>query len=538
MGKLLANLTRTQIATILLVLAATGAGLYYFVRWRHENDFRPLYSELAAEDAGAIVERLKQSAVEYRLSADGRTVLAPSARVAELRLSLAGEGLPRNGKIGFELFDRTNFGATEFAEQINYRRALEGELARSVASLAAVAEARVHVTFPKDSVFEEARQPAKASVMVKLRPGAHLTQQNVQAISQLVASAVEGLAPQAVAVLDMQGNLLGRPRRAELEGGDPPSEAMLEFRQAIERDLAAKVATTLEPLLGPERFRTSAAVECDFSSGEQSEENFDPSRSVMLTSQKTEESTSAVASAGVPGTASNLPSSTSQAVITPGGVRRQTESITYQSSRTVRRVRIPQGAVKRISLAVLVDYERKSTPQGATVEPPSPEKLKTIRALVTAAAGLNPERGDQLILESLPFESAPAPEAGTPAAPQPAAPQALPPWLEQLRKQGPLVWGIAGGAALLLIVMFFLFRKIGRRAKVEVSGPAELPAATESEMPAAQPAKIETAAARTSLPPVTPRKTEVLATQIKEAVRSDSKSSVHVLRTWLDEEAD
>jgi flagellar M-ring protein FliF len=267
MRKLLGSLSAAQRISIVLAAVALATGLYYLVRARREGDFRVLYSELDTADAAAVVDRLKQSAVEYRISADGRSVMVPSARVAETRLSLASAGLPRNGRMGFELFDKNNFGTTEFAEQVNYRRALEGELERSVGSLAAVEQARVHLAFPKDSVFLEARQPAKASVMVKLRPGARLTAQNVSAISYLVASAVQGLAPEAVSVLDMQGNLLSRPRRALAEGGEPPSEATLEFRQAVERDLVAKISTTLEPVLGPDKFRASATVDCDFKIG-------------------------------------------------------------------------------------------------------------------------------------------------------------------------------------------------------------------------------------------------------------------------------
>src|SRR5690242_4426837 len=158
---------------------------------------------MAPEDAAAVVQKLRESGVEYRLADNGATVLVPSAKQAESRLTLAAAGLPKSGRIGFELFDKSNFGATEFVEHINYQRALEGELERSVMSLAEVEQARVHVTFPKESVYLESRQPAKASVVVHLRPGATLLPQNVVAIEHLVASAVEGLTPEAVSVLDV-----------------------------------------------------------------------------------------------------------------------------------------------------------------------------------------------------------------------------------------------------------------------------------------------------------------------------------------------
>ena len=272
-----------------MLLAAAG-GLYALVQHQREADFRPLFTGVAPEDAAAIVQKLKESGVDYRVPEEGGAVLVPSARLAELRINMAAAGLPKTGRIGFELFDKTNLGATEFTEHINYRRALEGELERSVMSLAEVEQARVHITFPKDSVFLESQQPAKASVLVKLRPGSRLAPQNVQAIDHLVAAAVEGLSPDAVSVLDMNGNLLGRPRPPGPLDGPEPSEAALDYRHHVEADLLAKVNSTLEPLLGADKFRANVSVECDFTGGEQSEEIFDPAHSVMTSSQRTEDS--------------------------------------------------------------------------------------------------------------------------------------------------------------------------------------------------------------------------------------------------------
>ena len=543
MGRLLASLSIGQRIAILLMAGAVGAGLYAFSQWRRESDFRPLYASLAAEDAGAVVQRLKESAVDYRLSEDGRAILVPSARVAELRLSLASAGLPRNGRIGFELFDKTNFGTTEFAEQVNYRRALEGELERSVVSLNAVEQARVHLTFPKESVYLEARQPAKASVLVRLRPGAHLTPQNVSAIGHLVASAVEGLVPEAVSILDMQGNLLNRPRNQTAGEDGASGEASLEFRQAMERDLVAKISTTLEPLVGPDKFRASAALDCDFTSGELSEETFDPTKSVMLSSQKTEESTGSASSSGVPGTASNLPRPTSRPALAAGEVGRTTENVTYQSSRVVRRTRLPQGAIKRMSIAVLVDHDVKLTKVGAamqrSVEPPSPEKLKVIRDLVTAAVGLNADRGDQLIVESLPFDSTVNFEPPGAAPSGPAAPKGPPQtWLERLKDPQTLM--VAGGAVVLLLLVGFLALRLLKRGPPEASvgGPPELPPGAEERAMAGtgQTRQFENgAAAYGELPPASKRPDDV-AGRLRDAVKSDPMASAQVLRGWLSEE--
>src|SRR3984893_6683442 len=185
MKRLLDSLTWKQILSIVLIAGGVIAGLISLARWNRERDFRPLYSSLSPEDAAAVLAKVREGGTEFRLSENGSSVLVPSAKVAELRLQLAAAGIPKSGRIGFELFDKTNFGASDFAEQVNYHRALEGELERSVMSIAAVEQARIHITLAKESVFLESRQPAKASVLVKLRPGMQLTGQNIAAICQL-----------------------------------------------------------------------------------------------------------------------------------------------------------------------------------------------------------------------------------------------------------------------------------------------------------------------------------------------------------------
>ena len=351
--KILGGLTLRQKLTLAGAVLAVILGLLWTVRWNKERDLKPLYTNLAAEDAGALMEKLKASNVEYKV-VDGGTILVPSARVAELRLEMAAAGLPRTGRIGFELFDKTNLGTTDFAEHVNFRRALEGELERSVMALAEVERARVHVTFAKESLYLDARQPAKASVMIKLRPGRRLAPQNVLAVQHLTASAVEGLQPEAVSVLDMAGNLLSRPK-AQLDAESGASSAMVEYRQDLEREMLTKIRSTLDPLLGPDKYRAGVNIECDFTSGEQSEETFDPNKSVMVTSQHTEDVSGLGTSGGQPGTASNLPRPAARSTSRSGGVSRKTESISYQTSRVVRRVKLPQGGIKRLSVSVLMD---------------------------------------------------------------------------------------------------------------------------------------------------------------------------------------
>ena len=232
--KLLSALTPRQLVTILIVAIAVAGGVMGFSRWERESGLKPLYTGLSPEDASAIVQKLHEGGFDYKITSNGTELLAPEDKVPELRLEMAGLGLPKTGRIGFEIFDKTNFGITDFAEHVNYRRALEGELERSVMAISDVQQARVHVTLPKDSVFTDAREPAKASVLVGLRPGTRLSSSNVTAIANLVSSAVEGLSPESVSVVDMSGNLLSRPKR----------EGSVDGTQITEASLSSFTATT------------------------------------------------------------------------------------------------------------------------------------------------------------------------------------------------------------------------------------------------------------------------------------------------------
>jgi flagellar M-ring protein FliF len=551
--RLFESLTWKQMLSILIVAGGVVAALTAFSRWNRERDFRPLYSELSPADAASVLAKVREGGSDFRLSDNGSAVLVPSGKVAELRLQLASAGIPKSGRIGFELFDKTNFGASDFAEQVNYHRALEGELERSVMSLAEVEQARVHLTLAKDSVFLESRQPAKASVLVKLRSGAQLSAQNVAAICQLAASAVEGLAPEAVSVVDMRGNLLNRARPATGSDAGEPSEAALDYRQKVEKDLLAKISSTLEPLLGPDKFRATASVECDFSSAEQSEETFDPTKSVMVTSQKTEDISGGNSASGVPGTASNLPKPASRPASGSNGVTRRTENISYQSSHTVRHVRSPQGTVKRMSVSLLVDSAVRWEGTGAKakriVEAPSAEKLKSIHDLVAGVIGLSTERGDQLVVENLPFEATLNPEQlPTESKPAPTI-QPAPPWLDQALKSKYVLVGAGVGVAVLLTLIVLVF-KLARRSAIsesQVEMNPQLPSGQVSEENFSK--KIESQLAEHAalkqkqelealnalkLPPIT-KKAEVLTKHIGEQSKKDSTAMAHVLRSWMSE---
>lgn len=538
---LINGLTLLHRASIAAAAIIAGAAIFAVVHYRHEGDFRPLYSAMAPEDAALVVQKLKESGVDYRLAENGGTVLVSSARLADSRLTLAAAGLPKSGRIGFELFDKTNFGATELVEHINYQRALEGELERSVLSMTEVVLARVHLTFPKESVFLDQQQPAKASVMVKLRPGARLSPQNVIAVSHLVASAVEGLNPDGVAVLDMDGNLLSRPRLAASGDSQVTSES-LEVRQQIERDLVSKINVTLEPLLGASEFRAGASVDCDLTSAEQQEETFNPDQSVMVSSQKSEDTNERPSAGGIPGTAANLPHPPGQS--TSSGSTHRTENVTYQSSRVVKHTRIPQGVIRRMSLSVLIGqpahWEGAGKSRRRVVVPPSPEKLKTIRDLIAGVTGFSAERGDQLIVETLPFESAVDADPGLFSPLSTAKPSAGPPWLDFILKyQSTILIAVALLTAfsfLLRMALGFMSKRPAPSANVEI--PPELPAvAQQDRRQSVSPPAQESASAAASLPvppaAALPPPDEKAVGRIRTLVQNEPDVAANVVRMWL-----
>ena len=430
--------------------------------WKQEADFRPLFTGLAPEDAAGIVQKLKESGVEYRLPESGGSVLVPSRALAELRLTMAAAGLPKTGRIGFELFDKTNLGATEFTEHINYRRALEGELERSVMSLAEVEQARVHLTFPKDSVFLESQQPAKASVLVKTPAGRASgaaerggdQPPGGQRGGRTLAGRGLGAGHERQSAQPAQGDrrrwtVRSHPRRRWTIG------------QQIEADLLAKINSTLEPLLGAEKFRAGVSVECDFTGGEQSEEIFDPARSVMVSSQRTEDSAGTATSSGVPGTASTLPRPTSRPGSGSGKTSRVTENVTYQTSRTVKKTRMPAGLVRKMSLAVLVDqavtWQKEGSEFKRVLVPPSPEKLKVIRDLVAGITGYSRAARRPARHRNLAVRNHAA--AGTAHIGQTASGAGPPgPRISTAIQDGPKAidrWWAAGAAALILLLVVF-----------------------------------------------------------------------------------
>jgi flagellar M-ring protein FliF len=553
---LYASLTQRQRITLAAAAVGVLAALFLFARWYTERDFQLLVRDLPAEEAGQVVARLKELGVEYRVDSTNGGIRVPSAKVAETRLQLASEGLPKSGRAGYELFDKTNLGTSEFAEHINYQRALEGELERSVSTIGEVAAARVHLTPAKESIFLENRQAAKASVLLTLKPGTNISPQNVAAITHLISSAVDGLQPEAVSILDSRGNLLNRPKKASLNE-EAPDDAILEFRRAIERDLLAKVNATLEPLLGTERFRAGVTVDCDLTTSDESEESFDPGRSVMATSQRTEDTSGTAVPSGVPGTASNLPRPTARPGSASGNASRRTENVTYQTSRIVRKTHSPQGVIRRVSASVLLDHQLRTVNGRQVLQPPPPDTLRIARDLVAGVVGFRQERGDQLVVEALPFESSVALVTPPPATVPVAAPGSRFIQLPNLTQKEWIYLGAGLGLSLLIVSMGWLFLRKRRPKKAKgtvVASSQPLPEGTDAlETPKLAPGEsledkigkqiAENAAKKKQLeqemlsglklPGASANKAEVLVKRMAEEAKRDPSAFAQVIRSWM-----
>ncbi len=525
----------TGIAALFALLS-----VYAFTSWRHQQDFKPLFTGVAPAEASVIVQKIKESGTEYRLSETGGVISVPSAKVAELRLDMAAAGLPKSGRIGFELFDKTNFGATEFVEHINYLRALEGELERSIGTLECIDQARVHLTQAQNSVFVDQREPAKASVVVSLKPGGELLPRNVIAIQQLVANAVEDLDPSDVSVVDTAGVLLSHRKRSPEEDA---SDAANSRRQTIERDFLEKINSSLVPMLGRDKFRAGVTVDCDITSAEQSEETFDPNKSVIVSSQKSEDvvGSGGGAIAGIPGTATNLPRPAARPASGPSSTTsRRTENVTYQTSHLIRKTHLPEGGIKRISVSVLLDQNIRWSGAGknrkATLVPPTAELQKAVHDVVAGLTGFVQERGDQIVVSSVPFEATVLEATGvaphsTPAAPKP---QNL---RESLRNPSVYMSAAAGAAVALFIACAGLvwLKKKRKSAPVQLhpalgSGPAPdaLNAAERENAQLAAQATLKLSGAST-------RKSELLRKEIRESAKKDIAVPANILQSWIQE---
>jgi flagellar M-ring protein FliF len=498
--------------------------------WSQKPDMQVLFANLAPDDAAAIVEKLKESKVPYELEQGGATILVPSSQVHALRLELAGQGLPHGGGVGFELFDRTTVGLSDFVQKLNYRRALQGELARTIAQLPEVERARVHLALPERRLFSTEREEPRASVVVSLRRGQTLSKAQTQGIVHLVASSVEGLKPEHVTVLDGHGRLLSEPPD---EGPTRLTNSQLDYQRALERDLETRIQSMLERVVGPNKAVVRVASTLDFRQVELTEERFDPNGQVVRSEQRSQEQTSGTntVSGGPPGVQSNLPTElqAQPAVTLPSSTsttQNKTETINYEISRTVSRIVEPAGTIKRLSVAVLVDgtYEPVKAGEGAQGSrryvPRSEAEMKHLEEIVKKAMGYSAERQDQVEVVNVPFEAGVEEDVGVTDESQSAWRTAVTPFVR---------YGV--GAVLAALILIFVVRPLIKALTTE--RPVVLPQGSTASSQPMTVGQLEAALGGAPALPQGPSQA-----QIVELARKNPQSTALVVKQWLNSQAE
>jgi len=366
-------------------------------------DYSLLFANLPNRDASSVVEWLKDRKIPYRLEDGGRDIMIPADKVYEARIELAGSGLSEGG-VGFEIFDKQSFGMTDFAQKVNYRRALQGELMRTITSLGPVEAARIHLALPEKRLFREQQQDATASVIVKLTSGRSLKESQLQGIIHLVAGSVEGLESENVTVVDSSGKVLSKSRSDEMAG--PMTPGMLTYQQTMEQRLEVRAQSLLDRALGAGNSLVRVTADVDFDQRERVEESLDPKGAVVVSEQTSSEEGASESAGGVPGVVSNLQNQNG-ATTTTTPASRSEETVNYELSKVVSKTVQSVGNLKHLSVSVLVADRVTPGAEGAgpTSTPRSAEEIQGIELMVRSALGISDTRGDLISVVSMPFES-------------------------------------------------------------------------------------------------------------------------------------
>lgn len=518
----------------LLVLGAAALAAIVAAAWLWSASptYRVLFTNLSDRDGGAVIAQLSQMNIPYR-NADGGTVLVPADKVHEARLKLASQGLPKGSVVGFEIMESQKLGITQFQEQVNYQRALEGELARSIGTLAPVSGSRVHLALPKQSGFLRDKQPPTASVLLQLHPGKTLDRAQVAGIVHLVSSSVPELSPKSVSVVDQHGNLLA----SERQGTAGLDAAQLDYVARIEADTIKRIEDILEPIMGRGNVRAQVTADVDFTQVENMAESYAPNQGPEAKSTVRSQSLSdssqpgPAVTGGVPGALSNQPPTPATAQINaapgaPGGAQAaastannntRRDSITnYELDKTVRHTKSASGQIKRLTAAVVVNHRMKAGENGAaaTATPLSEDDLKNVNALVREAMGFNQQRGDSLNVVNSVFSTV---DLGTP--------EALPAW-----KQPEMVaLGKQIGQAMLflmltLIVVFGVVRP-ALKAIATVPRPVPPPPAPEATAAAS--------AAPGALPQLEVSAPNPALENLRNIAKNDPATVANVVKAWV-----
>ncbi|XPV77142.1 MAG: flagellar basal-body MS-ring/collar protein FliF [Desulfovibrio sp.] len=397
------NRTKAQQALIGGLAVAVVLSFAMMIFWLNQPDYKVLYTKLFPEDAAKVVELLKAQKEQYKLADNGQTILVPIDRVYDLRLKIAGEGNLHGQGIGFEIFDNLKIGQTDFVQHINYQRALQGELARTISEFPEIERARVHLVIPNKSLFIEDQVPPSGSVVLKLNGDQELEQSQIQGIVNLVAMSVEGLDKANVSLTDMKGRLLYQGQ--DEENGIALSSTQMEFKAAMERKIERRIQELLMPIAGPQKVIARVNAELDFSQKTIRRELFDPDSAVVRSETKSAETTSGNANvnAGVP--EPNFRGDGFSGTQTTQDSTRETSTTNFEINKEELNIVTPVGELKRISVAVIIDGTYVTDPDTGEVvyTPRSEEELEKYRALVQSAVGYDTARGDLVEISNVSF---------------------------------------------------------------------------------------------------------------------------------------
>lgn len=522
-------------------VAASIALIVGLMLWTRAPEYKVLFSNLSERDGGAIITALQQLNVPYRIEGAG-TILVPADQVYDLRFRLASQGLPKGGAVGFELMDTAKLGMTQFQEQVAYQRALEGELARTIQSLGPVEVARVHLAIPKPSVFVREQQKPSASVMVSLHPGRGLDQAQVNAIVHLVSSSVPNLSPANVTVVDQAGNLLtGRDEAMATQG---LNQSQLDYLRQVEDYYARRIEAIVEPIVGAGNVHAEVRADLDFSHSEYTSETYKPNptpETQTIRSQHTleETSTGGAGVGGVPGAFSNRPPGPASAPLTaPAGANageadttgggttttsRREQTTNFEVDRTIRHVKEPLGRIRRLSVAVVVNYRSVSMQGGQpAAKPLSPQEMAQINNLVREAMGYNQARGDTVNVVNAAFTEAKPEEPSLPLWKDPETVALAKELLKNL-----LVFALA--FYLVFGVLRPLLRDLIRPPEAITPEGGKLDVGEVSEEVAEQVS-----------PPPTPAQAdaafELALQQAKEFAKQNPKLTADIIKQWIAQE--
>ena len=392
-GSWVSRMTPSQVMMLLGVVAGSIVGIVLVVGWLNSVTYSTLYSNLDEGEAGEIVSYLNDNKIPYQLSDGGRTISVPSSNVYQARISLASDGLPSKGSVGYSLFDKNNLGMTDFLQNLNFRRALEGELTRTIMQLSEVKAARVHIVMPKERLFKEDRKETTASILLKLR-GDGLTKHQINGISHLVASSVEGLSPDNISIVDYNGNLLSNGQKSDAIAGLTSSQ--LDVRKQVETYLEQKAQSMLNDVIGTGKSVIRLTADLNFRQLEKTFESYDPNSPSVRSEERT------IATSSTSDKADEASESSEEG-------KNETTITNYELNKTNEHLIEAVGSIDRLSLAVLIDgiYEPVENENGETTmvyQPRPQDELDRLAAIVKNAVGFDQERNDQIEMVNIAFD--------------------------------------------------------------------------------------------------------------------------------------